>query len=151
MYVGFAASTGLVAVLAPIWILVWLGMTPVTVTASLVLVSVGLRTMWVALRAGIWIHPDSQTVTVRGFLRTTTLASSDISSLSIQYQGETDKWPHGYFEPQATPLRGLSVRHRHSPGQWGNPCRDCQQQRDALRDLGAALGLPVTDARASTM
>jgi hypothetical protein len=149
LYVGFAAATGLVAVIAPLWILLLWGRTSVTLIAGLVLLATGLRAMWVSLRAGIWIDPDGRTVTVRGYFRTTSLVRPEIASLSIEYQCQTDKWPRGYFEPHFIPLRGVSVRHRHSPGQWGHPCRECLQQRAALRDVGAALGIPVTDRLAS--
>jgi len=147
LYVFFAIGTGLPLLLAPAMIVHMVGATTWSVLASVALVLCGLRALWIARRAGVWIDPAAQKVTVRGFLRTTRLNRVDISGLSIRYRGDTDKWPHGYFDPQGTPLRGLTVKHQHSPQYWSRPCPDCQRQRQALREIGLEIGIPVMDPR----
>jgi hypothetical protein len=149
MYVFFAVGTGLPVLLTPALIVHGQGATTWSVLASVALAVCGLRALWMARRAGVWMDPAAKTVTVRGFLRTTRLNRVDITGISIRYHGDTDKWPHGVFDPQGTPLRGLSVKHRHSPHYWSRPCPECERQSHALREIGREIGIPVMDPRSA--
>lgn len=134
---GIAGVLGLVA--AGLLATVAGGNAPMRFAGAAFVVAVSLRLLYVALRGGAWIDPE--TVTSRGVLATSRLPRSRVTGVSVVtdhrgvsgvLRGVTD-----------VPLRGVTYRHRHSPSGVSD-CESCARNREAVAEVAAALSAPLS-------
>lgn len=138
---GITAGTAGTLGLAAAWFLAVVadGSTPLRLATAALLLGASLRLLWAAVRGGVWITPEQ--VLSRGVLATSRVVRSTVTSVSVitDHRGVSGQ----LNADKATPLRGVTNRHRHSP-RGSSDCSYCARNREAVAEVAESLKLPLT-------